>query len=115
MRAGEHRDNAARFYYRQEKTIFHFSKKSRSALRPTQPSVQWKLRINSPGVKRPEWEVDYSPQSSSEIRKSGVIHLCPLHDFIACTGIMLLVFRVEIAYFGRDLYPEALETRTNML
>jgi hypothetical protein len=32
-----------------------------------------------------------------------------------CTGIILFVFRVEIAYFGRDLYPEALARRTDML
>jgi hypothetical protein len=66
-------------------------------------------------VKRPGREVDYSPLSSVEVRMSGAIPLCPLHAFKARTGIMVLVVRVEIIYFGRDFYPEALARRTNIL
>jgi len=114
MRAGERRDNVARFDYRQKKN-FLFSMKSRPALRPTQPSVQWILKIYSPKVKRPGREVDYSPLSSAEIKMSGAIPLCPLHAFKVCTGIMLLLVRVEIIYFGRDFYREVLARRTNIL
>jgi len=42
MRAGESRDNAVRFDYRQKKK-FLFSMKSRPALRPTQP--YWRFII----------------------------------------------------------------------
>lgn len=114
MRAGESRDNAVRFDYRQKKIVL-FSTKSRPTLRFTQPSVQWILKIRSSMVKRPGWEVDYSPLSNAEFRMSGSIPPCPLHAFKACTGIMLLVVRVEIIYFGSDLNPEALVRRTNIL
>jgi hypothetical protein len=66
-------------------------------------------------LKRPGREVDYSPLSSAEIRMSGAIPLCPLHGFMACTGIMLLVVRVEIIYFGGDLCPEVMARSTNIL
>jgi len=114
MRAGESRDNGARFDYRQKK-IFLFSIKPKPTLWLTQPSVQWILKIHSPEVKRPGREVDYSRLSNAEFRMSGAIPPCPLHAFKACTGIMLLVVRVEIIYFGSDLNPEALAGRTNIL
>jgi hypothetical protein len=46
---------------------------------------------------------------------TGAIPPCRPYTFMACTGIMLLVVRVEIMYFERDFYPEALARRTNIL
>jgi len=114
IHAGESRDNAARFDYQQEK-IFLFSIKSRLTLRFLQPFVQWILQIHSPEVNRPEREVYYSPLSSAEFRMIGALSPCPLHAFKACAGIMLLVVRVGIIYFGIDLNPETLARRTNIL
>jgi hypothetical protein len=48
--------------------IFSLTSVSRLALRPTQPPVQWVLRVLSPGVKaRPGRDADHSPPSSAEV------------------------------------------------
>jgi len=44
--------------------MFYLSHGMSSALGPTQPRIQWVLRVISPGVKRPWREVDNLPLSS---------------------------------------------------
>jgi hypothetical protein len=46
--------------------IFLFATASRTALRPTQPPIQWITGTLSLGVKRPVSETDQSPPSSAE-------------------------------------------------
>jgi hypothetical protein len=41
-------------------------------LRPTQPPIQWVLEALSPGVKRTEREVDHSPPTSTEVKKTWI-------------------------------------------
>jgi hypothetical protein len=55
----------------------HFSKSFRLALRSTQPPIQCAPGALSPGVKRPGREVDHSPPTSAEVKKSGSIHPLP--------------------------------------
>jgi hypothetical protein len=58
---------------------FLFSTASRPALRPTQPPLQYVLRVNSPELKRPGREADRSPSSSVEDKNDGAIpppHIC---------------------------------------
>jgi len=52
----------------QELGIFHFITKSRLALGPTQPPVQWVPEALSLGVKQLGYEADHSPPSSSEVK-----------------------------------------------
>jgi hypothetical protein len=49
--------------------IFPFTTASRTALRPTQPPIQWVSGALSLGVKRPGSEADYSPPSSTEVKE----------------------------------------------
>jgi hypothetical protein len=46
--------------------IFSLATASRPALRPTQPPIQWVSRTLTPGVKRPEHEVDHWSPSSAK-------------------------------------------------
>jgi hypothetical protein len=43
---------------------------SRSALRPTQPPIQWVPRVLSLGIKRPGREADHSPASNAEVKNA---------------------------------------------
>jgi hypothetical protein len=49
--------------------IFLFTTRSRTALGPTQPPIQWVPGSLSMGVKRPRHEADHSPPSSAEVRE----------------------------------------------
>jgi hypothetical protein len=50
--------------------IFLFTTASRTALRPTQPPIQWLPGALSLGVKRPGCEADHSPPFSAEVKNS---------------------------------------------
>jgi hypothetical protein len=50
--------------------IFLFTTVSRTALRPTQPPIQWVQGDHSLGVKRPRREADHSPPSSARIKNA---------------------------------------------
>jgi hypothetical protein len=51
-----------------------FSTPSRPDLRPTQPIINgYGGGADSPGVKQPLLEADYSPQSSADVRNYGAI------------------------------------------
>jgi hypothetical protein len=56
-------------------SIFYFSTASRTALRPTQPPIQWVPGILSLGVKRPGREADHSPPSSAEVNEWVELYL----------------------------------------
>jgi hypothetical protein len=51
---------------------FLFCTSSRPALGSTHPPIQWVLGALSAGVKRPGREADYSPPSSSEVKKMWI-------------------------------------------
>jgi hypothetical protein len=65
------------FDSQQIQEILLYSVSSRSALRPTQPPVQWKTQALSSGVKRPGREADHLPPSSLEVKKDGAISPFP--------------------------------------
>jgi len=48
--------------------FFLFTTKSRPALQPKQPPVQWILGVLTLVIKQPGHEADYSPQFSAEIK-----------------------------------------------
>jgi hypothetical protein len=50
--------------------IFLFTTASRTALRPTQPPIQWVTDALSLGVKRPGREADHSPPSIAEVKNA---------------------------------------------
>jgi hypothetical protein len=62
---------------------FLFSKSSRPALRSTQPPIQWVPGALSPGIMRPEREVDHSPPTSAEVKKMWIYTSTPPYAFIA--------------------------------
>jgi hypothetical protein len=57
------------FDSRQGLGIFLFTTASRTALRPTQPPIQWVPGSLSLGLKRPWREADHSPPSSAEVKE----------------------------------------------
>jgi hypothetical protein len=57
---------------------------SRSALRPTQPFVQWVPETLSPVIKRPGHELNHSPQLVLRLRMGGATLLPALHK--KCTN-----------------------------
>jgi hypothetical protein len=50
---------------------------SRTALGPTQPSIQWVAGALSLGVKRPGREADHSPPSSADVKECVELYLHP--------------------------------------
>jgi hypothetical protein len=62
------------FDSRQEMGIFLITA-SRTALRPTQPPIQWVPGALSLGVKRPGREADHSPPSSAEVTECMELYL----------------------------------------
>jgi hypothetical protein len=50
--------------------IFLLTTASGTALRPTQPPIQWVPGTLSLGVKRPGLEADHSPPSSAEVKNA---------------------------------------------
>jgi hypothetical protein len=57
---------------------FLFSKSSRSALRSTQPPIQWVPGDLSSGIKRPESEFDHSPPTIAEVKKMWIYTSTPI-------------------------------------
>jgi hypothetical protein len=55
--------------------IFFFTTASRTALGPTQPSIQWVPRALSLGVKWPGCEADHSSPSSAKVKKCMELYL----------------------------------------
>ena len=63
-----------------------FRHRSREALRPTQPPIQWVLGL-SPELKRPRRGADHPfHQKSKLLRKSPPIPAIPLWTFLFCSG-----------------------------
>jgi hypothetical protein len=63
--------------------IILFTTASRTALGPTQPSIQWVRGTVSLGVKRPGREADHSPPSSAEVKKARSYTSTPQYVFMA--------------------------------
>jgi hypothetical protein len=61
------------FDSRQGQEIFLFSTASRSALRPTQPPMQWVLVAFFPAGKTPGAVADHSLPSSAKVKNGGAI------------------------------------------
>jgi hypothetical protein len=66
--------------------IFLFTTASRTALRPTQPPIQWVQGALSLGIKRPGHEADHSPPSSAEVKECMELYL---HSPIRLHGVVL--------------------------
>jgi hypothetical protein len=66
--------------------IFLFTTASRTALRPTQPPIQWVTGALSLGVKRPGSESDHSPQYSAEVIKCVELYF---HSLIRLYGMVV--------------------------
>jgi hypothetical protein len=64
-------------FYSRQCCIFLFFSVSRLTLRPTQPPVQWALGALSLGTEWQGREADYSPPSSTNIKKGGAIPPLP--------------------------------------
>jgi hypothetical protein len=60
-----------------------FSMSSRPVLGPTQPPIQWVPGAISAGVKRPGHEVDHSPPTSAEVKKTWIYISIPPYVFMA--------------------------------
>jgi hypothetical protein len=66
--------------------IFLFSTASRSALRPTQPYIQWVLEANSPGVK---WDKGLKLTTHLHVMPRSRMVKLYLHSPICLHGIVL--------------------------
>jgi hypothetical protein len=55
--------------------IFPFATASRTALEPTQSSIQWESEALSLGVKRRGREADHSPPSSAEVKECVELYI----------------------------------------
>jgi hypothetical protein len=60
-----------------------YQARTRPALRPTKPPIQWVPGSLSPGVKQQRLGTDHSPPSSAEIKNSGVIPPTPPNAIMA--------------------------------
>jgi hypothetical protein len=56
---------------------FLFSTKSRPALGPTQPPIQWEPKSISLGIKRSGHETDFLPPSNVEVKNGGAVPPLP--------------------------------------
>jgi hypothetical protein len=63
-------DRGSRVRFPEEAGNFLFTTVSRTALRPTQPPIQWVPGDRSLGVKRPRREADHSPPSSADVKNA---------------------------------------------
>jgi hypothetical protein len=59
------------------KKFFSSTITARSALGPTQSSIQWLPGVVFPGLKRQRRESDHSPPSSAEVKNGGAIPPLP--------------------------------------
>jgi hypothetical protein len=59
--------------FRTDATVFLYSTASRSALRPSQPPIQWVPGTLSLGIERLGREGDHSPSFSVEVNNGGAI------------------------------------------
>jgi hypothetical protein len=68
--------------------IFLFTTASRTALRPTQPPIQWVPGVLSMGLKRSGREADHSPPSSAEVKEWVELYLyLPQFAFMAWCSV----------------------------
>jgi len=65
------------FDWGQRLKVFRFSKRSRLAVRPTLSPVLWILGAVDPGVKRQEFEANYLPPSSGEVKNDWKYYVYP--------------------------------------
>jgi hypothetical protein len=63
--------------------VFLFTTVSRTALKPTQPPIQWVLEALSLGLKRQGHETDHSPPSSAEVKNAWSYTSTPQYVFMA--------------------------------
>jgi hypothetical protein len=63
--------------------VFSTASRSRPALGPTQPPMQWVLRALYPRVKRQGREADHSPQDSAEVKKMWIYTSTPPYALMA--------------------------------
>jgi hypothetical protein len=68
-------NRGSRFDSRRGLGIFLFTTASRTALRPTRPSIQWVPGALSLGVKRLGREADHSPSSSAKVKECVELYL----------------------------------------
>jgi hypothetical protein len=76
--------------------VFPFCIKSRQALDPTQPPIQWVAEAVFPRVKRQVREADFSPLSNAELKNGRAISP-PLHASSFC-GIQLIKSRDNFTF-----------------
>jgi hypothetical protein len=63
--------------------IFPLRHRSRPALGPTQPPIQWVPEVLTPGVKRLDHEADHSLPSSAEVKNARSYTSTPQYVFVA--------------------------------
>jgi hypothetical protein len=78
------------FDSRRELGIFLFTTVSRTALGPTQPSIQWVTGALSLGIKRPGREADHSPPSSAKDKNAWSYFSTPQCVFMAWCLVKLI-------------------------
>jgi hypothetical protein len=83
------RATLSRVWFPTGKINLFFSKISRPVVKLTQPLIERLPRFFSQSVKRASRDVDHSPASCVEVRRSGVTTPLPLHAFVACTKTTL--------------------------
>jgi hypothetical protein len=79
-------DRGSRVQFPAEAGNFLFTTASRTALGPTQPSIQWIPGALSLGVKRPGREADHSPPSTAEVKEWVELYL---HSPVHLHGVVL--------------------------
>jgi hypothetical protein len=62
---------------------FLFSTSSRPVLGSTKPPIRWVMGALFPEVKRPGREVDHSPKTTAEVKKTCIYTSTPPYAFIA--------------------------------
>lgn len=76
------------------------STKSGAAVGLTQPFILSIEEAFSSAVKRPECEVNRSPPSGAALNNEWVYTFTPPHTFMACTGMVVLAFRMYVRCVG---------------
>jgi hypothetical protein len=79
------------FYYRKTQEILIVLQRSRLALGPTRPSIQWVPDSLASGVRRTGREFDHSPPSGAEVKNEGSYTSAP--SIRLCVGTNLLALQ----------------------
>jgi hypothetical protein len=69
-------DRGSRVQFLEGLGIFLFTTVFRTALEPTQPSIQWVTGVLSLGVKQPGREADHSTPCSAEVKEWVELYFC---------------------------------------